>query len=199
MTSETLQIPKPRLWAVAFCVGMIGTGLLARYFQFGTVASMVVMLPPMLLLIPLVRSTERAQAQDGALSRAVQRYNRRSMIWSFAYALLLFAAIGGRKALMSHGMGDSPVLWVLAVLPALPLLYLLWAMSRYLVEEQDEYLRMRAVNSALFATGLLLAVATVWGFLGTFRLVPQAPGWAAVPIWAVGMALGNFYNRRKDQ
>ncbi|EIZ79928.1 hypothetical protein WSK_1466 [Novosphingobium sp. Rr 2-17] len=199
MTSETLQAPQPRLWAVAFCVGMIGTGLLARYFQFGTIVSMVVMLPPMLLLIPLVRSTERAQAQDGALSRAVRRYNRRSMIWSFAYALLLFAAIGGRKALVSHGMADSPVLWVLAVLPALPLLYLLWAMGRYLAEEQDEYLRMRAVNSALFATGLLLAIATIWGFLGTFRLVPQAPGWAAVPIWAIGMGLANVYNRRKDQ
>ncbi|HUD28881.1 MAG TPA: hypothetical protein VMQ93_08420 [Novosphingobium sp.] len=191
MDAETVSRRPVWLWGAAFFVGMFGTGFAARWLDLPSVPSMLVMIPPMLLLIPFVRATERAQAACGAFSPATRRYNRRGMAWSFAYVLLLGVAVIGAKSLHAQG----PLLWLLAVLPALPILYLIWAMARYLVEEQDEYLRMKVVNAALSATGLLLAVATVWGFLETFALVPHVPGWAAVPVWAIGLALGTFVNR----
>lgn len=191
MADETFSRRPVWIWAAAFFVGMFGTGFVARWLDLPSIPSMLVMIPPMLLLIPFVRATERAQAACGAFSPATRRYNRRGLIWSFAYMLLLFVAIIGSRALHAQG----PLLWLLAVLPALPILYLIWAMARYLVEEQDEYLRMKVVNAALSATGLLLAVATVWGFLETFSLVPHVPSWAAVPVWAVGLGLGTFVNR----
>ncbi|WP_232492617.1 hypothetical protein [Novosphingobium kaempferiae] len=182
------------LWGAAFFVGMFGAGLMARALQFGTVASMAVMVPPMLLLIPFRRATERAQGACGSLSPATRRYNRRAMAWSFAYMVLLFVAIAGAKA-----GANGALLWLLAVLPALPILYLLWAMARYLVEETDEYLRMRVVTAALWATGLLLGLATLWGFLETFRLVPHVAGWAAIPVWAIGLGLGSAFVRWRER
>lgn len=193
MSEATISRRPVWLWGAAFVIGMFGTGFLARALDFGTVASMAVMVPPMLLLIPYRRAAEKAQGACGSLSPATQRYNRRAMIWSFGYMLLLFVAIGGAKAGAS-----GPLLWLLALLPALPILYLLWAMARYLVEETDEYLRMRVVTAALWATGALLGIATVWGFLETFHLVPHVAGWAAVPVWAISLGLGTLVNRWRE-
>ncbi|KQM21901.1 hypothetical protein [Novosphingobium sp. Leaf2] len=193
---STITAPRraATLWGAAFFVGMFGTGILARRLDLGAIPSMLVMLPPMLLLIPLVRSSERAQAECGALSAATRRYNRRAMLWSFGYMVLLAVSVIANRQLHPGG----PLLWLLAVLPALPILYLIWAMARYLAEEQDEYLRMRVVNAALGATALLLGVATVWGFLETFHVVDHVPGWMAVPVWAVGLGIGSAIGRWRD-
>ena len=37
------------------------------------------------------------------------------------------------------------------------------------------------------------AIGSFWGFLETFELVPHVPGWWAVPIWALGMGLGQAW------
>ena len=62
---------------------------------------------------------------------------------------------------LGPGAGDPGI----AVLPALPLLYVFWIIGRYLAEQHDEYLRLLQVRKALVATGFTLAVATVSGFL----------------------------------
>jgi hypothetical protein len=195
MNSQATTSRSAWLWGAAFLLGMFGTGFAARWFDLPPVPSMLVMFPPLLLAVPFMRATERAQAASGALSPATRRYNRRGMVWTFSYVLLLAVAVIGAKSLQAQG----PLLWVLAVLPALPILYLVWTMARYLIEEQDEYLRMKVVNAALLATGLLLALATVWGFLETFGLVPHVPGWAALPVWAIGLGLGTAINRWRDR
>lgn len=190
MTDKASSYRPIWIWGGGFFLGMFGTGIAARALDLGSTASMAVMVPPMLLLIPFVRASEKVQAAAGTASVAGRRYNRRALVWPFAYMALLFAAIAGYKAGLS-----GPILWLLALLPALPVLYLLWALARYLVEETDEYLRMRAAIAALWATGFMLGLATVWGFLETFRLVPHVPAWAVVPIWAIGLGLGTLANR----
>jgi hypothetical protein len=182
----------PWTWGVLFFVATFGAGIGARIADLSSFWSMAVMLPPMLLLIPLVRSGERLAVSNSAYTPALRNYNRRSLIWSFAYVASLFAAISIDKAYDPSGIAAVLV----AVLPALPVLYFIWALGRYLTEEQDEYIRMQQVRAALIATAILLGVGTVWGFLDTFGLVPGVPGWAVVPVWAIGLGIGNLINMR---
>ncbi len=177
-------------WLIAFFVGMFGAPIFARIIDLNSFWSMAIMIPPMLLLIPMVKSAQKYHAATGGtLSPAIAAYNRRSLIWSFTYMITLFGAISVYNQLKPTG----PILWMLAILPALPILYFIWAMGRYLADEADEYMRMRQVTYALFATGWLLALATIWGFLETFGVAPHVPSWAAIPVWAIGLGVAQIW------
>jgi hypothetical protein len=178
-------------WSVAFVAGMAIAGGVINSVQLGLVGSLAVMLVPMLLLFPLVRSAERAQAASGCATAASKRYTRRFLVMSFGYVLALFAALGTTRAMTI----DGPLLWVLALLPTIPIMGMIWAIARLLVEETDEYQRMRMVRASLIATGVLLVAATLWGFLEMFGLVPHVENWAAFPVWAIGLGIGQFANR----
>ena len=73
-------------------------------------------------------------------------------------------------------MPDAAAYFV-AIFPALPIIGIFGALGRYLVEEQDEYVRMLMVRQALWASGFALSLATVWGFLENFGLVGHADGY----------------------
>jgi hypothetical protein len=182
----------PWLWGAAFFVCTFGAGIFARVIDLNEYWSMAIMIPPMLLLIPFVKSTQKQQqAACGNISPAIIAYNRRMLIWAFAYVVALFGAITVYNLFKPTG----PLLWVIAVLPSLPILYFVWALGRYLVEETDEYIRMTQVSAALFATGWLMALATVWGFLETFGVVKHVPAWAAVPVWAIGLGVAQLWRK----
>jgi hypothetical protein len=172
---------------------MFGMPAILMQLRLGLYPTLGLMVLPMLLLIPMARAHERRAREKGCASPAMQAYNRRFLIASFAYVAALFAAIGATNALEPAGV----LAWFLAMLPALPIVGMLWVMGRYLAEEQDEYLRSKAIGAALIATGLLLALATFWGFLETFELVPHVPGWAAVPVWSLGLGIGNLVQRAR--
>lgn len=181
----------PTLWGLAFVAAMFGTGFGARLSHLSGFWTMVVMLPPMLLLIPLIRSTERSGNLSGCTSPALKRYNQRGLIWAFSYVAALFFAISINDWLKP----DGPLLWLIAVLPALPIVYFVWGLYRYLVEETDEYLKMRYVVSALFGLGFVLIASTVWGFLESFKVVPHIQSWLVVPLWAIGLGLSQIWQR----
>ena len=179
------------LWAVAFVVatgvaaGLVGTG------RLGTIETLVTIAVPMLLLIPMVRSAERMQAAAGCATPAMRAYNRRCLTMSFAYVLALFLAIGVTDRLNITG----PLLWLLALLPAIPIIGIVWAMARLLIEETDEYQRLRMVRASLVATGLVLVSSTLWGFFEMFGLAPHLWLWAVFPVWAIGLGVGQLVNR----
>ncbi len=180
------------IWAAAFVIGMFGAGIFARAIDLDEFWSMAIMIPPMLLLIPMVKSAQkRQQLVCGNVSPAIIAYNRRMLIWSFAYVIALFGAI----SIYNNFKPSGPILWLIAILPSLPILYFVWALGRYLVEETDEYIRMMQVSAALFATGWLLALATVWGFLETFGVAAHVPAWAAVPVWAIGLGVAQIWRK----
>ena len=110
------------------------------------------------------------------MNSAERRYNRRVIIASIAYSVLL---IGEQYAL--HRV-HVPVAtgYALAVLPALPIIAIFALVGRYLVEEQDEYLRMRMIRQILWTTGLTLAATTLWGFL-------EDAGLPHLPMFYVGV------------
>lgn len=84
----------------------------------------------------------------------------------------------------------------LAILPGLAVVGWIWAMGRLLVELDDEYLRMLEVRKMIVATGVTLAVTSVWGILELYSPeVPRLPVFFVFPIWCVGLALGQVFNR----
>ena len=102
-----------------------------------------------------------------ARTPAWKRYNWRSIWLSMAYAVFLIGAVYGFK----HRLIPNPLTYLVAILPALPIIGLFVAMGRYLAEEQDEYVRMLMVRQTLWASGFALSCATIWGFLENFDLV----------------------------
>jgi Mn2+/Fe2+ NRAMP family transporter len=119
----------------------------------------------------------------------MKRYNRRMLWAAFAYVFGLGIAITLDKQLNP----GAAIRFALALLPILPIFAMIWGMGRYLVEEQDEYLRHRTIVAALGGLGLVLGLGSFWGFLETFGLAPHAPGWWAVPVFALGLGLGQLW------
>ena len=124
-------------------------------------------------------------------SKALKRYNRRVIILSLSYAVFLIAAV----YLFKHQLLSGPIAWVAAVLPALPIVAILFTVGRYLTEETDEYLRLMMTRQALIASAFTLSIATVWGFLENFGLVPHVYAYYAQILWFAGLGLGKVINR----
>jgi len=122
---------------------------------------------------------------------AWKRYNWRIIWLSLLYCAFLLPAVYGFK----HHLIPGGLRYVAAVLPALPIVGLFITMGRYLVEEQDEYVRMLRVREMLWAMGFTLSCATIWGFLDGFGLVGRADGYWIVILWYIGQAIGAIANR----
>jgi len=126
-----------------------------------------------------------------ASSPACKRYNLRVVWLSLGYAILLVASVYAfRHRLLSGG-----AMWVMAILPALPVIGIFASIGRYLVEEQDEYLRMLLVRQTLWASGIALSAATLWGFLESFGLVDRIDGYYIAVVWFGGLGVGACINR----
>jgi hypothetical protein len=135
----------------------------------------------------LFRAGERRAIESGNFSPAMGRYNRRMLTAGAIYVVGLFTAIWAHDELHPDGL----IAFAIALLPSTGVLWMVWAMARLLAEETDEYLRHRLVRSSLFGLGTLLTLATVWGFFEQFDLVPHAPTWLAVPVFALGLGFAN--------
>src|SRR5439155_3113071 len=119
---------------------------------------------------------------------AWKRYNWRVVWLSLLYAAFLLPAVYGFK----HQLISGAVAWIVAVLPAMPIIGIFVAIGRYLVEEKDEYVRMLMVRQTLWASGFSLSAATVWGFLESFDLVGHLDGYYAIIAWFFGLGLGGI-------
>ena len=122
---------------------------------------------------------------------AWKRYNARVIWLSLAYAVLLLPAVYGFK----HALIPGALQYAVAILPALPIIGIFVAIGRYLIEEEDEYVRMLMVRQTLWASGFSLSVATIWGFLDNFGLVGHADGYWVVVAWFFGLGIGGIANK----
>ena len=124
---------------------------------------------------------------------ASRRYNWRVLWLSLFYVLFLFTAVYGFK----HHMVTGIAAYLIAALPALPIIGIFATIGRYLVEEQDEYVRMLMVRQTLWASGFTLSVATIWGFLDNFELVGHVDGYWVAVLWFFGLGVGGIANKIK--
>lgn len=123
---------------------------------------------------------------------ANRRYTQRLFVLMTAYILFLLLA----KWMFKHDMAQGAFAYALAILPALPIIGVFWAVMRLLVEQTDEYLRMLMVRQCLFATGFALFVTTIREWLQNFDLIASGDaGFGVAFFWFAGLGLGALYNR----
>ena len=122
---------------------------------------------------------------------AWKRYNWRVIKLSLAYAVFLLGAVYSFK----HHLLSGVIAYIVAALPALPIIGIFFAMGRYLVEEQDEYVRMLMIRQALWASGFALSAATIWGFLESFDVVGHIDAYYIAVIWFGGLGVGGLINK----
>lgn len=126
-----------------------------------------------------------------SLSPAAKRYSVRVIVLSLLYCAFLIPAVYAFK----HHLIGGAFAWVAAVLPALPIVGIFAAIGLYLVEEKDEYLRMMTVRQTLWASGIMLSLATIWGFLESFDMVQHIPAYWASVLWFAGLGIGGCINK----
>ena len=124
-------------------------------------------------------------------SPAIRSYLIRLAVLMTLYIVTLLAAIAAFDA----GAVSGIPAYALAILPALPIIGVFWAVMRLLIEEPDEFIRMMHVRQCLIATGFCLTIMTVWEFLQNFDLVPHGNfGFGAAFFWFMGLGVGAIYN-----
>lgn len=194
-SSARKQEARPGLWGglmIASAAAILGLKL------SNAIAAPILYL---LLIIPAglgvqyFRAMQSKSAACGSISPALLRYNRGIALSSLGYATGLGIAV----SLWNRYDPSPPAVFALALLPAIPTFAMIWVMGKYIVEESDEYLRHRATVAALFGLGLALALGTFWGFMEMFGLVPHVWAWWVMPVWAIGMGIGQGWMSLRDR
>lgn len=103
----------------------------------------------------------------------------------------LFAA----KYLISRGLVDGLVMWVLGLIPGLAVVGSFYAIAMLILEQKDEFVRMLIVRQTLIGTAMALSISTVWGFLENFGLVGHVDAYWIAVIWFLGFGIGGLINR----
>jgi hypothetical protein len=145
--------------------------------------------------VALTAAAAGRRQMGGQQSAAMKRYTRRFSLVMVLYVAVLLAVLWTWAVMRPSGIWAV----LLAVAPAVPLTGAITVLGLYLREETDEFQRAVFAEAALWATGGMLAVANVWGFLEMFRIVPYVPAWAAFVVWAVFFGPGQIIARRRYQ
>jgi len=124
-------------------------------------------------------------------SAAHRRYVWRVYVALAAYVVTLFAA----DFLIAQRGLDGPVAIAVAFLPGISVAAIFWALALFVLEEKDEYLRTLLVRQVLVATGITLTVATLWGMLESFDLVPHVDAYLAIVVFGAGQVIGAAINK----
>jgi hypothetical protein len=92
-------------------------------------------------------------------------------MWISAALCVLFSVVAALVFRLSHPHGILS--YLVAVLPALPIIGALFYTGVFLAEAKDEFQRNLLVQSLLGGTGGILAVITAWGYMEDFAHAPH--------------------------
>lgn len=180
------------LWSTGFAAILVvfggGLAMLRPWMGavWGSIAGGTGVIAFTLALIGWCMLPAYIQQKRGVAERMRPAYRR--YMWRFlpamsGYVVVLLLAIGYANRAEPTGM----LAWLVAIAPAVPVLFAIRAIALLIPEETDEYLRLRNYRVFALTTTFTLAVCTVWGFLDLFGRVPHVQLWAVFPIWAVCM------------
>ncbi len=103
------------------------------------------------------------------MSKAGRSYTYRLAPTMALYVIFLFIA----QWTFHHLHPSGIIVYLLAVLPALPLVGSLAIVGLYIAEESDEFERSIIVQSMLWGLAGALSISTIWGFLEDFAKAPH--------------------------
>ncbi len=118
------------------------------------------------------------------------RYTLGIMVFMTFYVAALFFSIMTIKSQSPTG----PLLYALAVLPALPVGGTIWVFLRY-IDKVDEYVRALVTKRFILATGLALFVCTAWGFLENNAGAHEFSLYLVYPLWWGLFGLSSVFYR----
>ena len=185
----------PIFWGGLMFLSYAALGALAMIGAIEGTALLILMLVPIVLMVPLMKSANRRVDAGGescmAKGQAQMRYMKRVAISTSIYMF----AMGG--LVYTENADDLAEIWrvLAAIPPGLAIIGVFWAIGRLIVEEQDEFIRMLVVRQSLIATALALSAATIWGFLEVADAVPHADAYWWAVLWFAGLAVGAASNR----
>lgn len=116
---------------------------------------------------------------------AIRAYMARFTVSMVLYMVVLFGVVW----VFNTHPPQGPASYLLAALPGLPIVGVIWSIGRYLLEEQDEYQKVRAVRSILGGIAVTLALTTVWGFIENFAGGPQIPMYYVFVVFCAAMGV----------
>ena len=111
-------------------------------------------------------------------SVAHKRYVVRTMAFMSGYAVVNVAAIFGAF----DDIASPVAAWGLALTVSAPVVGQIWATSS-LMRESDEFVRAVVAKQFILASGLAMAVASVWGFGESYAAAPHLPAWLIYPLF----------------
>ncbi|WP_306097303.1 hypothetical protein [Qipengyuania flava] len=185
-TSRPWLLTSPGRWVALYFFSVVIIAALKLTGAIESPVCFILLAAATCLLLPLAR-----RRSDGCISRAMADYNRRIVFSSLGYVLGLGIAV---TLWNSYQLSDALV-FAISLLPTVPTFGIIWAMARYLAEEQDEYLRHRMIMAALVALGVVLAIGIFYGFLEMFELVPHIWAWWVLPVWAIGLGVAQLWQK----
>lgn len=185
----------PAFWGILMGVSYAAIGILAGTGAIEGTALLILMLVPMVMMVPLIRSANRRVDAGGnacfAKGEAQKRYLKRIAISTSIYMLAMAGLVFAGNA---DGI-DTTWRILAAIPPGLAIIGVFWAIGRLIVEERDEFLRMLIIRQSLIATAITLSIASVWGFLEIAEAVPHADAYWWAVLWFGGLAVGAVSNR----
>lgn len=194
MPEEEMRAPKIGVPVVSYVISLLASIFIVRTYHPATAIAVLIFAVPVAALVWMVVQARRAKRFQGDAACGNRAYQRRVVVLALVYVALLMLAVWLNK---SYALTGVPAV-IVALLPALPLVGMIVAMARLIIDTQDEYQRMLHVRQMLIATGFTLAVCSVWGFLEEFGLVAHVPAYWTFVLWCGGLGIGTVYNESRS-
>jgi putative oxidoreductase len=109
---------------------------------------------------------------------AHRRYMVRTMAFMVPYMAINVAAIFGAF----DDIASTPAAWLLALAVSAPVVGQIWA-TLSLMRDSDEFVRAVTAKQFIIASGLAMAIASVWGFGESYADAWHAPAWLIYPLF----------------
>ena len=129
------------------------------------------------------------------MSQAQRRMRQRAIPVLVCYFVFFFAVWW----LFEHHRVHGAFAFVLAAIPALPLIGAIVLIGRYLHEESDEFKRAVMVEAILWGAGLTMVVTTLWGFIELFNPILRLSAIWVFTLFCVMVVISKFLVRRRYQ
>lgn len=126
---------------------------------------------------------------------AKKRYERDVLRFMASYVVVVLCSAWFVK----HDGKERFFLYFWSVIPAIPVMAVIWRMARYLKQESDEYQRLLVMQSVLVGAAALLAVVVVNDFLRAFAGTKALPAFSSFIIFCAGMAITQAVQKLRNR